>query len=108
MKAIQQTFEKEFGGKKDKAYDYKAILRQRVIAYRNEPEAIVRVEKPTNLARARKLGYKAKEGFVVARVRIRKGGGLHFRPKRGRKPKRMGIEKLTRKQSIQGKRSSKH
>jgi len=101
MKAIQQTFEKEFGGKKDKAYDYKAILRQRVIAYRNEPEAIVRVEKPTNLARARKLGYKAKEGFVVARVRIRKGGGQHLRPNAGRRPKRMGIKRLTRNLSIQ-------
>ncbi|MBS3062336.1 MAG: 50S ribosomal protein L15e [Candidatus Diapherotrites archaeon] len=100
---VKETFQKEFKGVQlDESYDYKKLNRERLISFRRPVEAIVRLDKPTNIPRARELGYKAKQGVFAARVRIRKGGGLHFRPKRGRKPKRMGIEKLTRKQSIQG------
>jgi large subunit ribosomal protein L15e len=52
------------------------------------------------MAHARSLGYKAKQGVVVVRVRVRKGGRRKSRPTRGRKPKRMGILKLTPKESI--------
>ena len=69
--------------------------RERLMAMRREP-AIVRLEKPTNIARARTLGYKAKQGFVVARVRVTRGSGMHSRPAKGRRPKRMGVNKLTR------------
>jgi len=55
--------------------------------------AIVRIEKPTRIDRARRLGYKAKQGFVVARVRVRRGGLRKKRPKAGRRPKRMGVKK---------------
>jgi len=61
--------------------------------WRRQP-AITRVEKPTRLGRARKLGYKAKQGFVVARVRVRRGGVGRTRPKMGRRQKRMGFAKL--------------
>jgi len=47
------------------------------------------------------LGYKAKHGFIVTLVRIRKGSGMHRRPVRGRRPKRMGVRKLTRRVSRQ-------
>jgi large subunit ribosomal protein L15e len=100
-KQIQQTFQKEFMGKKDSDYDYAKIQRERMIGFRREKLAIVRVEKPTNIARARTLGYKAKKGFLVARVRVRKGGGMHPRPRSGRRPRRMGVNKLTRKKNIQ-------
>ena len=100
-KAIQETFQKEFKGEKDAAYDYGMLQRSRLIGFRREKRAIVRVEKPTNIARARTLGYKAKRGFVVARVRIRKGSGKHKRPTSGRRPKRMGVKKLTRRLNIQ-------
>jgi len=100
-KHIQETFQKEFKGEKDEAYDYKALQRERLIGFRKEKRAIVRIEKPTNIARARTLGYKAKKGFVVARIRIRKGSGMHTRPVSGRRPKRMGIKKLTRRLNIQ-------
>lgn len=100
-KHIQETFQKEFKGEKDSQFNYKAVQRERLIGFRKEKRAIVRLERPTNLARARKLGYKAKKGFVVARVRIRKGSGLHKRPKMGRRPKRMGVKKLTRRLNIQ-------
>ena len=63
--------------------------------------AIVRVEKPTRLDRARVLGYKAKQGVVVVRARVRKGGRRKVRPWRGRRPKRMGVRKLVPKKSIQ-------
>ena len=100
-KHIQETFQKEFAGKKDKSFDYKAIHRNRLIEFRKEKLAVVRLEKPTNIARARTLGYKAKKGFVVVRVRMRKGSGMHTRPTMGRRPKRMGVNKLTRRLNIQ-------
>jgi len=68
------------------------LMRQRLIEWRKEP-AIVRVEKPTRLDRARKLGYKAKQGFVIVRVRVRRGGLRKQRPRAGRRPKRMGVKK---------------
>jgi large subunit ribosomal protein L15e len=40
-----------------------------------------------------RLGYKAKQGFVIARVRVRRAGMRKTRPKAGRRPKRMGVTK---------------
>ena len=68
----------------------KEIMRQRLIEWRREP-TVVRVERPTRLDRARALGYKAKQGFVIVRVRVRKGGQRKPRPDSGRRPKRMGV-----------------
>ncbi|MCX6695505.1 MAG: 50S ribosomal protein L15e [Candidatus Altiarchaeota archaeon] len=62
---------------------------------------IVRVEHPTRIDRARQYGFKAKQGFVVARVRMRKGAMHRARPKRGRRPKRMGVNKITSEKSNQ-------
>ena len=36
--------------------------------------SIERVENPTRIDRARNLGYRAKQGFVIARVRVIRGG----------------------------------
>jgi len=69
------------------------LMRQRLIEWRRQP-TICRIEKPTRLDRARKLGYKAKQGFVVVRVRVRRGGLRKQRPKAGRRPKRMGVKKF--------------
>ncbi|MEM3697028.1 MAG: 50S ribosomal protein L15e [Candidatus Bathyarchaeia archaeon] len=69
------------------------LMRQRLIEWRRQP-AITRVEKPTRLDRARKLGYKAKQGFIIVRVRVRRGGLRKKRPKAGRRPKRMGVKKF--------------
>ena len=91
-----------FAGKEGAGgYDYKEIQRKRLIDYRRTHEAVVPVDYPTNLPRARQLGYKAKQGIAIARVRIRRGSGLHRRPVKGRRPKRMGVQKLTRRLSIQ-------
>jgi large subunit ribosomal protein L15e len=70
----------------------KELMRQRLVKWRKQ-SAIVRIEKPTRIDRARKLGYKAKQGFVVARVRVRRGGLRKKRPKAGRRQKRMGVKK---------------
>ena len=79
--------------KKPEASYVKDLMFQRAIEWRKQP-TILRVERPTRLDRARKLGYKAKQGFIIARVRIRRGGLRKVRPKAGRRPKRIGVAKF--------------
>lgn len=74
-------------------------LRERMIEWRKS-NVIVKVDKPLRLDRARSLGYKAKKGFVVARVRILRGGRKKTRPKKGRRSKRM-VARKTLKMSYQ-------
>ncbi len=79
----------------------KELYRERLIKWRREPR-FQRIEKPTRLDRARALGYKAKQGFVIVRARIKRGG--RKRPlygRRGRKPSKAGISRFTSKQSLQ-------
>ena len=49
------------------------LMRERLVQWRKQPSTL-RIEHPTRLDRARKLGYKAKQGFVVARTKVRRGG----------------------------------
>merc|ERR1711978_307867 len=49
------------------------LQRIRVWQYRNL-NAIHRASRPTRPEKARRLGYKATQGFVVYRIRIRRGG----------------------------------
>lgn len=102
-KRIQATIQHEWARTIDKEndLDYSRLYRERMMDYRRTPEAVIGVEKPFNISRARALGYKAKPGIAVARVRIRKGGGMFIRPNRARKPKRMGIRSMTRRKNIQ-------
>lgn len=79
--------------KKPEASFVKEIMKQRAIQWRRQP-TVIRVERPTRLDRARKLGYKAKQGFVVVRVRVRRGWLKRPRPRAGRRPKRMGVTKI--------------
>jgi large subunit ribosomal protein L15e len=76
------------------------LMKERLKSWRKSP-AVVRVERPTKLKRARALGYRAKQGIIVVRSRVRKGGRRRARPSRGRRPKRMGVRKLTPKKSLQ-------
>lgn len=100
-KYIKKTIQKEFKKEKDDNYNYKKLYTDRLIKYRRTKEAVTRLDKPTNIPRARELGYKAKQGFVVVLAKVRKGAGLIRRPVNGRRPKRMGINKITRRISIQ-------
>jgi len=90
---VKDTFEKHETG-------YQTTHWNRGIEYRRG-KSIERVEKPTKLHRARTLGYKAKQGYVVVRARIRKGGMHKVRPKRGRKPRAMGVSKYTTGKNLQ-------
>ncbi|MHA1860595.1 MAG: 50S ribosomal protein L15e [Candidatus Asgardarchaeia archaeon] len=73
-----------------KEYAERATLyRERLSRWRKE-DAIVRVRRPTNLVRARALGYKAKKGYIIVRVRVRKGLRKVPNPKKGRKPSKSG------------------
>jgi len=70
----------------------KEIMRERIIVWRRQP-AIYRIDKPTRIDRARRLGYKDKPGYIVVRVRVRRGGLRKPRPRAGRRQKRMGVRK---------------
>lgn len=72
----------------------------RLIEWR-EGESFVRVDKPLRLDRARALGYKAKQGVVVVRARVRRGGLRKKRFDGGRVPSKMGVSKITMKQNTQ-------
>jgi large subunit ribosomal protein L15e len=66
-----------------------------------EEGAIERIERPTRLDKARELGYKAKQGVVVVRTAVRKGGARKQRFKAGRRSKRQGVNRLGRRKRIQ-------
>jgi len=68
-------------------------LRQKAVIWRNE-NAVTRVEKPSRIARARRLGYKAKQGIIVIRMRVGTGGMRKQRPRGGRRPKHLGVTKI--------------
>ena len=70
----------------------KEAYKAKLMKWRREP-VTVRIVRPTRVDRARTLGYKAKEGFIVIRQKVKRGG--HRRPdiKAGRKPRRFGVRK---------------
>lgn len=70
------------------------IIKQRLIEWRTQ-NVIVRAEGPTRLDRARELGYKAKLGYTVARVRVKKGGRRRRKPEKGRSPSHAGLVHFT-------------
>lgn len=78
-KYIAETLQKQY---KQRDAEY----RQKVIAWRAGP-AMVRVERPANLARARRLGYQAKQGYIIVRARVDKGRRTRRRSSGGRKHK---------------------
>lgn len=67
-------------------------LRERMIAWRKEG-VFTKVEKPLRLDRARALGYKNKKGFVIIRIRLKRGGHKRSRPNKGRRSKRLHTRK---------------
>jgi LSU ribosomal protein L15E len=74
--------------------EMKAMIRERMSGWRRS-ESVVRLPSPTKIARARALGYKAKAGFVIVRVRVPRGGLHKKKIKGGRRPRRYGYNKLT-------------
>ena len=79
---------------------YQSPLKNRLIQWRRE-ESFTRVERPLRIDRARSLGYKAKQGYIVVRARVRRGGLRKHQINGGRKPSSTGMKKITAAKSIQ-------
>ncbi len=67
---------------------------QRMAQWRREP-VNCRIERPTRLDAARRMGYKAKQGVVLIRTRVRRGGLRKGKIHMKRKPSKAGISKIT-------------
>jgi len=70
------------------------------INLRKEP-TVIRVEHPSKPAKARMVGYKAKTGYVLVRVKIKKGGRKRHQVHQGRKPSKSGITGFSTSKSLQ-------
>ena len=68
-------------------------MKEKVVAWRKQ-KAITRVDKPSRIQKARRLGYKAKQGIVVIRMRVGTGGMRKKRPRGGRRPKHLGVTRI--------------
>ena len=90
---IKETFEKHDTG-------YQTPHWRRGVEFR-KGKSIQRVDRPTKIHRARSLGYKAKQGYIIVRARVRKGGMHKVRPKGGRKPRSLGVTKYTTGKNLQ-------
>lgn len=65
-------------------------LKSKSISWRREP-VLNRIPRPSRLDRARRLGYKAKQGILIVRARVGRGGMRKQRPVSGRRPKHFGV-----------------
>lgn len=80
---------------KEKKGDLDGIVKNRLITWR-KMDTVERIEEPTRLDRARALGYKAKTGYTMARVRVSKGGRRREAyGRRGRKNSKAGLVTFT-------------
>ncbi|XP_069174772.1 large ribosomal subunit protein eL15 isoform X1 [Procambarus clarkii] len=78
------------------------LLRIRAWQYRHLNK-LHRAPRPTRPEKARRLGYKAKQGFVIYRIRIRRGGRKRPVPKGATygKPKSHGVNQLKPTRNLQ-------
>ncbi len=68
-------------------------IRERIVKWRKQ-NAVTRIDKPSRIQRARRLGYKAKQGIIVVRMRVGTGGMRKKRPTGGRRPKHLGVTRI--------------
>ena len=74
--------------------------RDRMASWRKDP-VFQRIQRPTRIDAARRLGYKAKQGVVLVRTRVRRGGLRKGKIHMKRKPSKSGIKKITMAKSVQ-------
>ncbi|PIN77287.1 50S ribosomal protein L15e [Candidatus Woesearchaeota archaeon CG10_big_fil_rev_8_21_14_0_10_34_12] len=79
------------------AYDYmkenlRQNLKENMVAWRRT-NVVEKLDKPSDIGRARNLGYKDKKGFVVFRARLLRGGRKRPKRKKGRKSTRQHSRK---------------
>lgn len=67
-------------------------IRGLMAKWRSE-NSVVRVDRPLRLDRARALGYKAKTGYIVVRVKLLRGGRKRPKVNKGRRSKRQTVKK---------------
>merc|ERR1712227_853852 len=80
---------------------FRFLARLRNWEFRQLP-AVHRCSRPTRPDKARKVGYKAKQGYLIYRVRIRRGGRkrpVHKGQVYG-KPRNAGINHLKARRSL--------
>lgn len=61
---------------------------------------VTRLEHPTRIDRARAVGWRAKRGFVLCRVKVRRGGQRKRAIIAGRRPKHKGVLRMTLAKSL--------
>ena len=72
----------------------------RMAEWRHQP-VFQRIDKPTRIDAARRVGYRAKQGVVICRTRVRRGGLRKGVVNMKRKPSKAGVTKITMAKSIQ-------
>lgn len=72
--------------------EHKKIQKERLLKFRKEPSN-KRIKRPTRMDRARSLGYKAKQGFIIVRQKLKRGGRQNKKLKAGRKSSNTGRKK---------------
>jgi large subunit ribosomal protein L15e len=90
-------------------HNMKDLWKERLMQWRKEP-ATIRLEHPTRIDRARSLGYKAKQGYIVVRQRVNRGGKMHPDIKGGRrtaassqrKTLRINYQRIAEARAVQG------
>ena len=77
------------------------LYRVRCWEYRQK-NVIHRASRPSRPDKARRLGYKAKQGFVIYRIRVRRGGRKRPVPKGATygKPTNQGVNQLKYQKSL--------
>ncbi|MGC2035244.1 MAG: 50S ribosomal protein L15e [Thermoplasmata archaeon] len=91
---IRDAFQQTMG-------DEGATLRhERLLTWRRD-HTVTRIAHPTRLDRAHALGWRAKTGFLLVRVRVRRGGQRKRAIIAGRRPKHKGILRMTLNKSVQ-------
>ncbi len=91
---IHDTWNRPYDG------EIRELNRQRLIDWRKGP-SFERVERPLRLDRARALGYKAKQGYVIVRARVRMGSIRKRAIRKGRRAKRKGMIRLRVNKNLQ-------
>ncbi len=72
------------------------LWKKRLVQWRKDPVTI-RIEKPTRLDKARSLGYKAIQGIVIVRQRVKRGGRMRPHINKARRPKNKRQKKIVSK-----------
>ncbi len=84
------------------------IWQKRILEWKNQ-NVTVRVERPTRIDRARSLGYKAKQGYIIIRQRVDRSSRQREQIRHGRRSKHFGRRKNVDKsyQSVAEERAAK-